>query len=1308
MVNANSPRVPLHSLAEIEDAHVAEQAWEPLVEVYLTRLESRYDAPERAELLRRIGNVFEHGLGDTTQALDAFVTALIEDPHDRELARELERLAHATGRWSDVTASFVAALQRESDPERQLRFCLLLAKWYGDDLGRPEHAQPYYVRILQLDANNIEAMRQLATLYGKAGNFAQMGATLTRALELVVIDADRKELLTDIGALLEQLGETDRALDYLKQAIVVDRGHLPALAHLARIYAARGATEELARVREAQAAASSDPAEVAAFKLELAALYESADPARAAKHCREIADADPSNAHALRGLVRAHEALADWPALAQSLEALLDVVPTGKERIEVLVALAAVYEEHFLKSNLAAIRLEQVLDIDPNDMGAYFELERLYRKARMLPELVATYERHIAATFEKKGKIPLYVEIARVHEDNDELAEAIEANQMIVVVDEANVPALESLARLHEKSGDVAQAMRFMKRVAQLAPAEKRADAFFKIGEVLHDKLANARAAREMYEQALDVDGAHAGALAALRQMAIDEGDFEKAARLLEVQQSHAPAARQRAKLLIELARLREDALGDHASAVLVWEEALAEDPESEAALPLAEEYVATQKWEKAEPLLDRLARKASAAGDREAALALSSKLGRVAAALGKSEKAARAYRAAIEIDPSDKAAQLGLADACFASGDHAAAHASYARALQLLDEDDRDERADAYYKLGCVKRELGRPKQAIGDFERALAIDGAHRPSLDALVALYVALRDWRSVAAYKRATVDAAIDDDERLTLLGEIADVWNEAGHPERAAEALEDARAIRPSAALLHRLLDAHQRAHDWPRTVETLRAIAESERDPARRAKLFFTIAQIHEDELRDEDAAVAAFDLTLDAKASHLEAFERINKILTARKDWKSLERAFRKMLRRLSVASESNADLELSLWHNLGLIYRDRLRDIPSAIESFKMATRFKPNDAVERQILAELYEATNEVDAAAGELTIVLRADPLRVDAYRSMCKLFLRSQSYDRAWCACAALGVLGKADAEERRFYEDFRPRTVPEAKSRLVNEHWMQLLTHKDCDLFIGKIMEMITPAAIVAKTNELRAKGRLPELQANKKHDPATSELPVAHVFGWAAQVLGITMPELYVREDVPGAFAAMPSSPPASVAGKTATRGLPALELAFAAGKHLTGYRGEHYIRNLFPTLAELKVLFFAAIAIARPGGSMPPELAGTVRATASELAKHMQPIQREGLRLVVERYLASGATADLRRWMQTTDVTAARAGLLLCGDLEVARRMIIAEGQLPGELSPQEKVKELLLFSVSEQYAELRRMLGIGVVVA
>ena len=246
---------------------------------------------------------------------------------------------------------------------------------------------------------------------------------------------------------------------------------------------------------------------------------------------------------------------------------------------------------------------------------------------------------------------------------------------------------------------------------------------------------------------------------------------------------------------------------------------------------------------------------------------------------------------------------------------------------------------------------------------------------------------------------------------------------------------------------------------------------------------------------------------------------------------------------------------------------------------------------------------------------------------------------------------------------------------------------------------------MITPAAIVAKTNQLRASRQLPVLDKRFKQDPATSTVTFAKTFGWAAQVLGVPMPELYVRNDVPGALVAVPASPPASVAGQTVLTGFTPQELTFIVGKHLSSYRGEHYIRNLFPTMNELKVLLFAAIKVIMNDFAIPPDMAQAVNQTAAELVKYMQPIQRDGLRLIVQKFMEDGAKADLKRWMQTVETTGCRAGLLLCADLDIAKKIIAAEPQLPGDLSPAEKMKELIVFSVSEQYFSLRKALGIAV---
>ncbi len=1305
---------PTHdeAFAELEKLHNAAGRWEPLVELYLSRLETQEEPAAKTQLLRKIARVFEEKLDDKNQALEALVNALSIDFHDRDTARYLERMAQATGRWNEVIQTVNGWLKQQTAPEDKIRLCLHLAKWYGDDLGHPEYAQPYYAQIIQLDPLNVGATRQLASLYKKGGNWQQMGATLTRALDVATNDLDRKEILTDLGEVLDaHMQQTEQAITYFQRALEVDPQFVPALENLERIYTARNQNRELVDVLQRKVVALREPEEVAATKLRVAQLYESSlgDAARAAQVYREIVDADGTHLHALRGLTRVYEALERWAELVTVLEKQLEVVTTERERIEALMHLATLQEEQFLKSDLAAPRLEQALEIDPTNDEAYFKLERNYRRLRQWPDLIRTYDRHIGITLDRKVKIELLGAIAQVYADEAEDHErAIEAYRSIVELDDQNVAALDALAKLYEKTGDAAQSIDYMTRVAELTQDSKqRVEAFYRIGKALDEKLGDRVLAQERYETALDLDPAHLPTLLALRLIAIDAADYDKAARYLDQEQSYTSSLRQRARLLVELGKLREEMLGDHVSAVLAFEAAYEADAENEdAAMPLVDEYIGQGAWAKAEPLLDLLVRKS---GKRERAEqhALQNKLGLVCAALEKDDKALKAYTAAHQLDLTDQVSIRGLAEVAFKLKDWAAALTNYQKVLTALGEDDPAARADVYYRLGCVKREQGQPKQAINNFEKALSVDAAHRLTLEALVSIYTELKDWKQVVAYKRQILDNVFEGEDRFRMLNEIADVWSDqAKSAPRAIEALEEARELQPvNVGLLHKLISLYQATDNWSKMIETLQAISDGEKDPSRKSKFLYTMAQLYRDKEGDQDKAVELFGEALDLNPQYLEAFERINKILTAKKDWKALERAFRKMLRRMSAANVSNPDLEFNLWHNLGLIYRDRLKDTTSAIESFKMATRFKPDEAVERQILAELYESTDQTEAAVGEHALVLQKDPLRVDPYRSLYKLYLRVHEYDRAWCMCAALAFLRKADDEEQRFFEDYRPRGMIQVKSRLDNEAWVRNLFHKDESLYIGKIFEMLTPAAIVAKTNQLKAQKQLPTLDRRFKQDPATSTVTFAKTFGWAGQVLGVSTPELYVRNDVPGALVAVPSTTPASVAGQTVLTGFTPQELTFIVGKHLSGYRGEHYIKNLFPTLNELKVILFAGVKIVMSEFSVPGEMAQAVNATASELVKHMQPVQRESLKLVVQKWMEDGATADLKRWMQAIEITACRAGLLLCADLEIAKKIIAAEPQLPGDLPPAEKMKELLVFSVSEQYFSLRKTLGIAV---
>ncbi|MEB2322623.1 MAG: tetratricopeptide repeat protein, partial [Sorangiineae bacterium] len=1287
---------PAHDEAfeALERLHTAAERWEPLIELYLNRLETRETPSEKNDLLRRIARVFEERLDDKNQAFDALVNAFSEDFGDDETVRYLERLAQATGRWGELINSANSWLQEQDDDRSKIQLCLRLGKWYGEDLGHPEYAQPYYAQIMQMDPNNVQVLRQMAAIHRMGAQWQKMGETLTRAYDVAVANEDRKAILVDLGELLDKhMNQTDQGVVFFKRALEVDALYLPALDALERIYDERGSHQELVEILSAKVQALTDVEVVAQHKLRMGGLYESAigDFERAGKVYREVLELDGGNLFALRGLERIYGAIQAWPDLVEVLERQLDVVETERDRVDVLLKLATIQEEQFLKPDLAAQRLEQALEIDVTNQTAYTALERCYRRLKQWLDLVNTYERHISEVADYQTKVELYGYIAQVFADEvGDVDRAIDAYQNIVDLDEANIPALDALSKLYEKQEDSARAIEFMSRVADLtSDGAQRVEMYYRIGKALDEKLGDRAQAQERFEMALDLDPTHLPSLSALRTIAIDESDWDRAARYLEQEQLNTQSPRARAKLLVELGKLRDEMLGEHELAVQAFELAMQCDEDcEEAALPLVEEYGRTERWAEAEPLAEMLVKK-SKNRERHEQHMLQKMLGKVLSAVGKDDRALKAYQAAHQLDLTDQETIRGIADVAFRLQDWPSALTNYQKVLTSLGEDDVEQRTDVYFRLGCIKREQGQVKQGINNFEKALALNGEHRPTLEALVDVYSQMNDWKQVAAYKRQILDGVFDGEERYAILNEIGDVWSEKEkNANKAIEALEEALELKPqNHVLLHKLLQLYQSAGDWQKMVDTLQAIADMEEKPEFKARYFYTMAQVYRDKLQELERAVELFNEALDLNPSYLEAFERINKILTQEKDWKQLERAYRKMIFR--VRGKGNPDLEQTLWHQLGLIYRDRLGQVDDAIEAFKNSSSIKPDSAVEHQILAELYESSERFDEAIGEQRVILESDPLRVDPYRALYRLYLHKQAYHEAWTLAAAISFMRKADEEEARFFEDYRPQGILPVKGQLTNDLWVKELHHPDENIYISKIFEMIAPAALQAKIAQLQSQGKLPPLDKRFKQDPATSTVTFAKTFGWAARVLGVPSPELYVRQDVPGSVIAVPANPPASIAGQTVLTGLQASDLAFICGKHLSSYRAEHYIRTLFPTQAELTIMLFAGVMIAAPNSPMPPDAAAQIRATAQELAKYMQPTQLEGLRIVVKRFVDQGATANIKRWNQAVELTSCRAGLLVCGDLEVAKKVIGAEQSLPGDLSPAEKLKDLLVFS-------------------
>jgi hypothetical protein len=89
---------------------------------------------------------------------------------------------------------------------------------------------------------------------------------------------------------------------------------------------------------------------------------------------------------------------------------------------------------------------------------------------------------------------------------------------------------------------------------------------------------------------------------------------------------------------------------------------------------------------------------------------------------------------------------------------------------------------------------------------------------------------------------------------------------------------------------------------------------------------------------------------------------------------------------------------------------------------------------------------------------------------------------------------------------------------------------------------------------------------------------------------------------------------------------------------------------------------------------------------------------------VEREKLASLVSKLLQAGGALDLKKWVAAIDLTADRAGFLLAHDLSCAAEVMRATED-GASVPVKERMKEIVLFSVSEEYFALRDKLQIRI---
>jgi TolA-binding protein len=341
----------------------------------------------------------------------------------------------------------------------------------------------------------------------------------------------------------------------------------------------------------------------------------------------------------------------------------------------------------------------------------------------------------------------------------------------------------------------------------------------------------------------------------------------------------------------------------------------------------------------------------------------------------------AEIYRSVLATDPAMRLALLHLESIVRRAG-FSAELAELEEKIAAYFEGDPRTQAAFWTRAGETLSEINDIDGAVQRFGRADAVLPGHIP----------ALVGWKHAALKGQLWIDVAEAANRQAAALPVTAPSAVRAGlHHfagvalmdkalvgEQAMEAFKRALSSEPGhkdAFLRLRILLEEDANHDDLATLLAQRLDVET--DPKAKTELHRALAELHRNFLSDRETATRHYRAILEGDPNDLRCHAAIADIAWEQGNWQEAADALMARAR-----LERQPEVLKTLCFRLGLIYADRLVDVPMALKAFQRALTYQPDDENVLTRLADLAAGIGEWKLALGacERLVKNETDPER----------------------------------------------------------------------------------------------------------------------------------------------------------------------------------------------------------------------------------------------------------------------------------------------------------------------------------------
>ena len=909
--------------------------WARLMSTYEVLLRAAAEDDERLELIAAMQEVAEQKLASPTLTLHWAAQAYRIRPADEALRDRLESSAERADGWDELVGIFEARIgMQDVGDEERLLLLEKLAIIARDRLFKPDDAQRFFRRIIELDPRNGGAMEALEEIYTSTRRWDDLSEVYRKRLKVTDDEEARLDTLRGLARLQEQhIGDLDAATETYAAILELRDADEAALEALARIYRTRGAWAKLAGVleRKLEGAASDTTRVPLLFELgqihatrlqdteravrEFLAVLELAPGHRATVDALEdVRQSDPSVALPVaKGLLPYYRRLENRPKEAEAMEIIVDAEQDTAERQKLLEQLAGIYARmQERRADALRIRIE-LFKAEPS----------VYEARRALQKLAA--------------------ELGQV--------EALGSAYEIV------------LAQIRVEAGEAEQDGRTLPRER----VTLRRDLLLEHAALLRDALGRAADAERAYAEVLEHDETHQAAYDALEALLRARSASEELVTLYRRRVDVTFNQREQKELLSRIIEISAGVLGDRETAVQTAEELLDLIPDDVATIELL-----ARMYEEGDTVLDRekleeiLGRWAELCGDAARARAL--KVRRAALRmqyLGDAFGAVDMLGQVLGADPDDEEARRLLEELLSISEVQLQAcallepiyermghHEGRIRVLQVRRSQAEaigsvDEAVAHLVEIARLReQELGDPHGAFDASREAYLMDPRRFDTRQEVERLGLELRRfgeladlWRSALAHHSTKSDRALEID-LTTRMARLLD--EQLRDQEGARQAYADLLALDPPDASLAReavqkLCRLHLEAGDELALIEAKRALLRFCDSADDQVRIRLEVAHIQE-ELRDRIGAALTYSEVLDLRPSNPQALDALERLFEEEREW---ERLCEVLEHRIGVTQDARA--RAWIWRRIGETRRDHLDDVQGSIDAFQSVLDLK-----------------------------------------------------------------------------------------------------------------------------------------------------------------------------------------------------------------------------------------------------------------------------------------------------------------------------------------------------------------------------